>query len=267
MIKIAVVNQKGGIGKTTTTVSLAGCLEHNFNKKVLVVDCDPSINSSKYLLTLDEDIPEDDIKLVSIPSLLHVINDKMPVGDVIRQVNQEVRGKLVKTKIFVLPAHKEMEERCNFESDYDLRDALLPVEKDFDFCLFDCPPHLTDMAYEAMACADYILVPAFADTDSLGGFDTLIDLVNTFRSSSINADLRILGILFTNVPSKNALNKYFIESYEDDELVFDTYIRSASVVGQARFFGKPLAYYKPSAPVTLDYKKATKEMLKRISKK
>lgn len=266
MIKIAVINQKGGTGKTTSTVDIAGCLEKEFKKKVLVVDCDPSINASKYLLTLDDTIPDDDDDLNSIPSIVDAVNDRVPVGNIIRRVKQQKLGKVIDTNIYILPAHKQMEALCRFESDYTLRDVLLPLESEFDYCLFDCPPHITELAYESLACAQYLIVPAFADTDSLWGFNILLDLVNKFRNELINTELQILGIFFTNVQAQNALSKYYISDYMDSDLVFKTKIRSSSAIGQARFFGKPIHYYKPTSPVAGDYKKLTSEIINRIKK-
>lgn len=267
MIKIAVINQKGGTGKTTSTISIASSLEKEFHKKVLVVDCDPSINASKFLLTLDDAIPEDDNDLITIPSIVDCINNGLPIHKAIRQVKQPLRGKLIDTDIYVLPAHKQMEELCNFDSDYTLRNILEPLESEFDYCLFDCPPHITDLCYEAMACTQYIIVPAFPDTDSLWGFDILLDLVKNFRTSSINTELQILGIFFTNVQSQNALSKFYIDDYVSNdlnELVFKSRVRSSSAIGQARFFGKPINYYKPASLVAADYRKLTYEIMNKI---
>jgi len=270
LVKIAVINQKGGTGKTTSTVSLAASLEREFRQKVLVVDCDPSINASKYLMTLDDGIPEDDPDLVTIPSIVQAVNEGMPAAEIIRPVKQVVRGKLIDTNIYILPGHKQVEELCDFESDYVLKEILEPLESEFDFCLFDCPPHITDMCYEAMACTQYIVVPAFADTDSLWGFDILLDLVNNMRTSLINTDLQILGIFFTNVQSQNALNHFYMNDYVENDindLIFKSSIRSSSAIGQARFFGKPIAYYKQNSLVAHDYKKLTDEIIKKINRR
>lgn len=266
MVKIAVINQKGGTGKTTSTINIAGCLDSELRKKVLVVDCDASINASRYLLTDDEEIPEDDDNLDSIQTIVDVLNNGAKVEDVIRRVILRKRN-IIQTNIYVLPAQKQMEELCSFEGDYVLRDALSPLESEFDYCIFDCPPHMTDFAYEAMACSQYIIVPAFADTDSLGGFDTLIEHVNRFKQTLVNTELDILGIFFTNVNAQNALAKHYMSEYDQSDIVFNSKIRASSAIGQARYFGKPITYYKRSSPVAKDYVALTKEIVKRIRKR
>jgi len=263
MIKIAVVNQKGGVGKTTSVVNIAACLEKEHKKRILVVDGDASINASNYLLTYSV---EGDDATANIPSVVDVVNGNLSARDALIQVKQEKWRRLIDTNIYLLPGSMRIEQDCQFLSDYTLKNALSPLESEFDFCLFDCPPTMTNFTYEALACCQYVIVPAFPDTDSLWGFSILVDLVNNMRNELINPELQILGIFFTNVQSVSALSKYYQSSYENNDLVFSAKISRSSAVEQSRFYGRPLVYYKPSNASTQDYKKLTEELLKRIRK-
>lgn len=256
MKKIVVFNQKGGTGKTSSTVNIAGCLEKNFGKKVLVVDCDSQINTTSYLLTQENCEPEKDV--------LDCIENNTPIEEVIKRVYFKIR-KLQESNIWLIPGSK----RADFEdiSDPMFFDKLIkPYEKEFDYCFFDCPANITNFTIAALSCSDYVIVPALADTDSLGGLDLLIDTINNIRESSININIKILGILFNNVESVNALSKYIINSCRENmgDMVFTSYIRHSSAVAQARFYGKPINYYKPSAAVTKDYMLLTQEIIDKI---
>lgn len=265
MKKIAIINQKGGTGKTTSTVGIAGCLEQFHKKKVLVFDCDESMNSTSYLTTFDQDGFEPGEQ----KGIVEVVHGECKLSEIIRRVKLDYKKNIIDTNMYVVPAYMKMEEECVFETPFVLRNLLKEVEDDYDFCLFDCPPHLTSFAYEALACTDYVIVPAMADTDSLGGLNLLTDQINELRNSGTNTNIYMLGIFFNNVNPQYALNKYISESTFEKlgDLVFDQKIRSASAISQARFFGQPITYYKTSAGVSQDYANLTNEILAKIRKR
>lgn len=253
MKKIVIFNQKGGTGKSTSTVNIAGILDKIHKKRVLVIDCDSQINSTLSLIT--EDIKTD---------IVSVLKGKTNIKDAIKNVSVVVRY-TIPTLIDVLPGSRSVEE-VNLKDISIFRSILAEVEKEYDYCIFDCPPHLSNMTLAALSSADCVIVPALADTDSLCGYDLLIDTVNQIRTSETNVGLKILGIFFTNVDINKALEKYIITDCKENmgDIVFDTYIRRASIVSQARFYSKPLCYYRSTAPVTKDYEALTKEIIKRL---
>lgn len=260
MVKIVLCNQKGGTGKTFSTVSIAGCLEKEFGKKVLIVDCDSQINCTSYLLTHHtEEIKKD---------ILTCLKKKSSISEtIIQSVIPNRVGNLTKINIFIVPGSRAI-DTYNVKDISLLKDMLSEIEEQYDYCLFDCPPHLSDMELAALAIADYVLVPAIADVDSLGGYDFLLDTINQIRDSGINISIRMLGIFFNNVKIVEAAENFILSSSKENmkNEVFKTFIRSSSAVKQARIYGKPINYYKRSNNTAKDCIDLTKEILERIEK-
>ncbi len=263
MKTIAVINQKGGTGKTTSTVSIAGCLAQFHKKRVLVFDCDESHNASSHLLSFDTSYEENSRDILS------VVKGEKTLKEIIRPVSISYKGKMTNIPVSVVPSYERMEEECIFEDPYVIKNMLAEIKDDYDYVIFDGPPHMTSFAYEALASTQYVIIPANADVDSLGGFDLLLDSINELRSSGVNTRIQILGIFFTNVNPQNALSAHIAQQSIENmgDIVFEQKIRSGSVVGQARYFGKPINYYKGSCGVTRDYFNLTYEILTRIRKK
>lgn len=259
MKKIVVFNQKGGTGKTTSVVNIAGCLENELRQKVLIFDCDSQMNSSKYLLTHENC----EYKY----SIEDYFKNNVPIENIVKRISFMLRKK-TETDIYLIPAFENM-ENIDFEGNpYIIKEILKKQERNYSFCFFDCPPYLSNFTFEALACADYVIVPALPDTDSLGGYNLLLDTINNIRQSGTNINLKNLGIFFCNVDNRQALDKYIMQSSIENmkELVFKTNIRRSSAIGQARYYGKPISFYAENSSVGQDYFNLTKEILKRIRK-
>lgn len=254
MKKIVIFNQKGGTGKSVSTVNIAGILDKVKKKRTLVIDCDSQINSTLSLIT-EDDYDKD---------ICDLLKGRSSVEETAVNVIIESRYP-IKTRIDVIPGSRKIEE-INLKDVGILKSILSGYEKNYDYCLFDCPPHISNMTIAALSAADYVIVPALADTDSLNGYDLLIDTVNQIRTSAVNVNLCILGIFFNNVEINKALERYLINDCKENmgDIVFNTYIRRSSAVSQARYYCKPLCYYKSTAPVTKDYEALTQEIIKRI---
>ena len=125
---------------------------------------------------------------------------------------------------------------------------------------------MTEVSFGAMVAADYIIVPAKAETDSLTGFDRLIDFVKNLRSSDLNRDLKILGVILNNIIHQRATQKYIYRTTKENmgDLCFKQHIKGASVMEQARFSGYPICLYDSSGELATAYKTLTREILKKI---
>lgn len=256
MISIAVINQKGGVGKTTSVVNLAACLEKDKKKKVLVIDCDSQCNATSYLTTFFDDCEYD---------ICDCIKGECSIDEAIMRVQMEWFGKVSDTNMYLVKGNTQMDTAPI--TDENVFGELTEGLKGYDYLFYDCPANLTAPTLAALTAADFVLIPAEPDMDSLGGYSLLLDTVQAIRTTS-NVGLKILGIFFTKVSAHAALDKYLFEQNRTalgDE-IFKTYIRNTTVVPQARFMGKPVTYYKATSDVAGDYRALAGEMEKRIRK-
>ncbi len=255
---ISFFNQKGGVGKTTSVVNLAATFSM-MNKKVLVIDCDSQMTASNYLLTYMETQ-----KTINDYFIGADINSC--IVDIITKesVNKDIRKK---TNISLIPSCKNI-ETIDLDSVFDVSEFIKEIKQKFDYCLFDLPPHLSGISLSALIASDYVIVPAHADTDSLAGYDYLIDTINTIKSKGWNTNLKVLGILFNDVISQRMTQKYILEQTQGNmkDLVFPTIIKSTSKIEQARFFGIPLPYSNLDRKIINDYKSLAKDIEKKIRK-
>ena len=189
---IAITNQKGGVGKTTTSVNLSACLAVA-GKKVLLVDMDPQGNASSGL-GIDKD---------SLDSCIYnVLIEGVSLKDVI--VKTEVK------KLKVLPATiqlagAEVELVSMEEREMRLKQALETVKKDYDFILIDCPPSLGLLTLNALAAADSVLIPIQSEFYALEGVSQLVKTVDLVRES-LNPQLKLEGVLLTMFDGRTNLS-------------------------------------------------------------
>lgn len=268
---IAIFNQKGGVGKTTTVANIAGCLCENKKKKVLVVDCDGQCNITNYLLSIVREVASEPSNKLTLPSKTltdYFIDNKITFDDMVHPVYVKKANKPVRVKIDLLPISNSI-DFVNVSDIELLRRLLSGVESRYDYCLIDCPPHLSDVALNALCASDYIVVPSLADDDSLGGYGLLVDSVNKIRSSGYNVGLEIVGVLLNNMPPASAFEKYVYALMNKSlkHMLFSNYVRSSNFIRQARHFGMPLIYYRPKASICEDYIEVTDELIRKINMK
>lgn len=251
---IAVANQKGGVGKTTTAINLAAALVAE-GLTVLIVDLDPQGNASTGL-----GIEADQRDFTTYDLLL----DDAPLRDVIRATN--IDGLLIAPATTDLSS-ADIEMVSNEKRSYLLHDALRQPAIDaygFDYILIDCPPSLSLLTVNAMVAAHSILVPLQSEFFALEGLSQLMLTIREMRQTA-NPDLRIEGVVLTMYDRRNNLSQQVENDAREylGELVFKTVIPRNVRVSEAPSYAMPVLDYDPSSRGAEAYRALAREMLKR----
>lgn len=253
---IAVANQKGGVGKTTTTINLAAALVDE-GMTVLIVDLDPQGNASTGL-----GIEADQRQHTTYDLLL----EEAPLGDVIQPT--DVDGLLIAPATTDLSS-ADIEMVANEKRTFLLHDVLRQPVMDaygFDYILIDCPPSLSLLTINAMVAAHSILVPLQSEFFALEGLSQLMLTIRELRQSA-NPKLRIEGVVLTMYDRRNNLSQQ-VESDAREylgDLVFQTIIPRNVRVSEAPSFAMPVMEYDPASTGAKAYRALAQEMLSRTA--
>lgn len=254
MKTICFYNRKGGTGKTTTVINVGGCLDKFYKKKVLIVDCDTQCNTTNCLLSEEIDKTLEDYLI-----------DEANASDIVYPVHFEDE---CKSRIKVIPASPFIDSH-NITDNYKLKHLLDELDSEYDYCLIDCTPYLAPMTLMGFCASRYIITITELDTDSVMGYSLLIDEINSVKQQGYNETVELLGMVANKYMKNDKVGNYILEQFNDiaGNSLFNTKIRNARVMKQARFFGMPICYFQSSAEICKDYKELTKEIIKRIGDK
>lgn len=255
-IIIAIANQKGGVGKTTTTINLGAALAEN-GSRVLIVDLDPQGNASTGL-----GIEPDARDWTTYDLLL----DDVPLDQIIQPTKDD--------NLMIVPANVDLSSAdieliSNEKKLYLLRDALRQRAMDaytFDYILIDCPPSLNMLTINAMVAAHSILVPLQSEFYALEGLSQLLLTVREVRQSA-NTDLRIEGIVLTMVDSRNNLSGQVEKDARDNlgDLVFRTRIPRNVRLSEAPSYALSVLSYDSNSKGAQAYRDLARELLEKTT--
>ncbi|MFH1709733.1 MAG: AAA family ATPase [bacterium] len=245
----ATVNQKGGVGKTTTAVNLASYLA-TFGKKILLIDSDPQGNATSGL-----GVDRNDISAC----MYDVIINGVEFSSIIKPTS--IAGlEIAPATARLAGAEVELTEMEARES--RLKTAVMNLRQNYDYLIIDCPPSLSLLTVNALTAADQVIIPIQCEYYALEGLSQLVKTIELIKKS-LNPDLRICGILLTMYDSRTLLSEQVADETRQHfgEKVFKTMIPRNVRLAEAPSFGQPIVFYDPSSNGAIAYENLSREIL------
>lgn len=278
MTTLSIVNQKGGVGKTTTTVCLASALsKHGYS--ILVVDLDPQMNATKWMLgrelesdeasILDAIITASDSDGVSDWPIARLIEpsdlgfDFVPGHTDLANIEGEI-GEKPSRPYLLRERIQELEEGIGFKYLHEAG-AHLPSDERYDLCLIDCPPSLGLLVVQALTASQQLIAPVSVDGMSMQGLGQLVSTTREVRKY-LNEEIEIAGLLPNNLDHRAGLVNEGLEALKESygDLVFDTVIPWRSKIIEVSTYCTTLYDHAPSSDAVESYERLAREVISRV---
>lgn len=230
---IAIANQKGGVGKTTTSINLSACLAEK-GKKVLLIDMDSQVNTTSGFGFEKNELDK---------TVYEVLREEVSIEEAIIPVEECFEN------LFLIPANRnlagaEIELVTRENMQHILKKQLEPIKDEYDFIVIDCPPALGMLTVNAMTAADSVLVPIQCEFYALDGLSQLIYTIELIQES-LNPDLYIEGVVFTMYDARTNLSLQVVENVKDNlkQTIYKTIIPRNVRLAEAPSYGLPINLY------------------------
>jgi chromosome partitioning protein len=248
---IAIANQKGGVGKTTTSINLAASLGV-LEKKVLLIDADPQANASSGLGI--------DIESIEIGSY-QVLEHTCSVQEAILKTSSPNLD-IIASHIDLVAIEIELVDKERRE--YMLKDALEKIEDNYDFIIIDCAPSLGLITLNSLVAANSVIIPIQCEYFALEGLGKLLNTIKSIQKIH-NKDLDIEGLLLTMFDSRLRLSNQVVDEVQKhfSTMVFDTIIRRNTRLGEAPSYGESIISYDATSKGAVNYLNLANELLKK----
>ncbi|WP_439132463.1 ParA family protein [Polaribacter sp.] len=248
---IAIANQKGGVGKTTTSVNLAASLGV-LEKKVLLIDADPQANASSGL-----GLDVESVELGTYQVLEHTIAAK---DAIVSTTSPNVD--LIPAHIDLVAIEIELVDKQNRE--YMLQKSIIDIKDDYDYILIDCAPSLGLITLNSLVAADSVIIPIQCEYFALEGLGKLLNTIKSVQKIH-NPDLDIEGLLLTMFDSRLRLSNQVVDEVRKhfSSMVFDTIIRRNTRLGEAPSYGESIIAYDATSKGAVNYLNLAQELLKK----
>ena len=248
---IAIANQKGGVGKTTTSINLAASLGV-LEKKVLLIDADPQANASSGL-----GIDIESVKVGSYQVLEHTSSAK----DAILKTTSPNLD-IIASHIDLVAIEIELVDKHRRE--YMLKDSLKTIKNEYDYIIIDCAPSLGLITLNSLVAADSVIIPIQCEYFALEGLGKLLNTIKSIQKIH-NKDLDIEGLLLTMFDSRLRLSNQVVDEVQKhfSTMVFDTIIRRNTRLGEAPSYGESIIAYDATSKGAVNYLNLANELLKK----
>lgn len=248
---ISVVNQKGGVGKTTTSLNIATCLAVT-KKKTLLIDFDPQSNLS---------------------SGLGYRNQEKSIYNLLIEKDKNIKDYIIKTKVDNLDIIPSNIDLSAFETDiftqknreFFLKNKLDNISEEYNYIIIDCPPSLGFLTINALSASDKVLIPMQCEFFSLEGISYLLETLDRIKTN-FNSKLSILGVLFTMYDKRNKITTQIENDVRSclGDFVFNTIIPRNVKLTESTSFGVPAIIYDQNCSGSIAYINLTKEIIKKL---